>query len=73
MKMANDEHHAKFHCLGPVKEKDRSPKVFVFVRGTRKVLVSDAGRAELFGRVVNSQVFREINRTSFCEGVKAQS
>ena len=39
----------EFHCLGPVKEKDRSLKVFVFVRGTRKVLVSDAERSCLDG------------------------
>ena len=39
----------EFHCLGPVKEKGRSPKVFVFIRGTRKVLVSDAERSYLDG------------------------
>ena len=30
-----------FHCVGPVKEKARCPEVFVFVKGMRKVLVSE--------------------------------
>ena len=54
----------------PVKEKHRSLKVFVFVRGTRNRI---RRRVELSGRVVNSQEFRQIDRTSFRAGVKAQS
>ena len=44
---------------------------FVFVKGVRKVLVSC--RAELSGRTVTSQEFREIDRTSFSQRVAAYS
>ena len=30
----------EFHCVGHVKEKAGFPKVFLFVKGMRKVLVS---------------------------------
>ena len=41
--MLSDEHHTvnEFHSVGPVKEKAPCPKVFVFVKGMRKVLVSE--------------------------------
>ena len=35
--------------MGPVKEKARCQKVFVFVKGTRKVLVSEMERSCLDG------------------------
>ena len=43
MLILSDEHSYgnEFHCVGPVKEKACCPKVFVFVKGMRKVLVSE--------------------------------
>ena len=38
----------ELHCVGPVKVKAR-PKVFVFVKGMRKVLVSEMERSCLAG------------------------
>ena len=35
--------------MGPVKEKARCPKVFVFVKGMRKVLVSEMEQSCLDG------------------------
>ena len=40
----------KFHSVRPVKEKARCPKVFVFVKGVQKVLVSEMERSCLDGR-----------------------
>ena len=63
----------EFHCLGPVKEKDRSPKVFVLVKGVQKVLVSDAERSCMDRYSKPSIMFREIDRTNFSERVVAQN
>ena len=42
MLILNDEHHTvTSSTVRPVKEKARCPKVFVFVKGMRKVLVSE--------------------------------
>ena len=49
--MLSDEHHMVISStvLGPVKEKARCPKVFVFVKGMRKVLMSEMERSCLDG------------------------
>ena len=41
--MLSDEHHTVINSTvsGPRKKKDRCPKVFVFVKGMRKVFVSE--------------------------------
>ena len=39
----------ELHCVGPVKEKACCPKVFVFVKGTWKVLVSEMEQSCLDG------------------------
>ena len=57
----------EFQCLGPVKEKARSSKVFVFVREMRKVFVSKIERSCLDG-----QTFRQIEWVSFRERIVAQ-
>ena len=37
----------EFHCVGPMKEKARCPKVIVFVKGMWKVLVLEMERLQL--------------------------
>ena len=61
----------EFHCVGLVKEKARCPKVFVFVKGMRKVLVSEM--EQLSGWMADSQQFRKIDWVTFSERIVAQS
>ena len=46
--MLSDEHHT-VTSVGPVKEKARCSKVFDFVKGMRKILVSEMERSCLDG------------------------
>ena len=57
-----------------MKEKARCPKVFVFVKGMRKVLVSEMPNgAKLSGWMVDNQEFRKIDWVTFSERIIAQS
>ena len=49
--MLSDKHHMVMSStvLGPMKEKACCPKVFIFVKGMRKVLVSEMERSCLGG------------------------
>ena len=54
-----------------MKEKARCPKVFVFVKGMRKVLVSEM--EQLSGWMADSQQFRKIDWVTFSERIVAQT
>ena len=51
MLILSDEHHTVMSSTvsGPLKEKACCPKVFVFMKGMRKVLVSEVERSCLDG------------------------
>ena len=54
-----------------MKEKACCPKVFVFVKGMRKVLVSEM--EQLSGWMADSQQFRKIDWVTFSERIVAQT
>ena len=58
-------------CVGQVKEKAPCPKVFVFVKGMWKVLVSNG--TKLSGWMVDSQEFRKIDWVILSERKVAQN
>jgi len=46
---------AQVQCVGPVEEKAHCPKVFVFVKGLRKVFVSEMrNEVKMSGWIVDS-------------------